>query len=157
MTSTIPTSAAAARTGTRVVKRILIVEDDEVSRLTIGAMLQETGKALDFTVEVLDAGDGLEGLRILTEEHNHRRQIDLILCDLYMPRMYGTAFFERIHTFEGLSFARDIPFVIISTEFDPAKINAAIHAGVSDWLCKPVTLPQIQRMFVNLAFRHATV
>lgn len=150
-------SAAGARTGTKVVKRILIVEDDEVSRALVAGMLRETACLLDFTAEIIEAHDGLEALRILTDENNHRRSIDLILCDLYMPRMYGTAFFERIHTFEGLCFARDIPFVIISTEFDPLKINAAIQAGVSDWLCKPVTSPQIQRMFVNLAFRHVAV
>jgi two-component system cell cycle sensor histidine kinase/response regulator CckA len=66
---------------------ILLVEDTESLRRSIGQMLERAG----YTV--LPASHGIEALRIL-EEHDGR--IDLVLTDIGLPRIRGPELVERL-------------------------------------------------------------
>jgi len=84
-------------------RRILIVDDDEITRYTLGALLSKEG------YEVLTAGDGFEALAAM------RCGIpDLIITDLKMPNMSG---------FELLGIVRkrfpSIAVIAMSAEFMP--------------------------------------
>jgi CheY-like chemotaxis protein len=59
-------------------KRILFIDDNEPFRVSFARILERQG----YTV--VQAGDGLEGLRKFEEERP-----DLIICDLIMPEMEG--------------------------------------------------------------------
>jgi CheY-like chemotaxis protein len=59
-------------------KRILFIDDNEPFRVSFARILERRG----YTV--VQAGDGLEGLRKFEEERP-----DLIICDLIMPEMEG--------------------------------------------------------------------
>ena len=59
---------------------ILLVDDDEQVRGTIGAMLRDLGYA------VREAGDGEEALAALDQEAG----LDILLTDLVMPEMNGS-------------------------------------------------------------------
>ncbi len=59
-------------------KRILVVDDDELVRPTVSAML----RALDF--EVVEAPNGKEALQYVS-----KTDFDLILTDLFMPEFDG--------------------------------------------------------------------
>ena len=56
--------------------RILIAEDDPNTARLLGAIVKRAG------YEPLIAADGVQALEML--DHNH---IDLLLCDVMMPRM----------------------------------------------------------------------
>jgi CheY-like chemotaxis protein len=58
--------------------RILLIDDEEPVRLTLGEMLRLAGH------EVVTAGDGQEGL-----ERFRERAFDLVVTDVVMPRKSG--------------------------------------------------------------------
>jgi len=66
---------------------ILIVEDEDDVR----ALMQEALAAYHYTVLV--AGDGDEAIALAQA---HRGEIDLLLCDVVMPRMQGPQVVERV-------------------------------------------------------------
>lgn len=80
--------------------RILIIEDDPGIRESLSELLREVGYA------VLEARNGLEGLREATE---HRP--DVILLDLMMPAMNGWEF--RAAQKQDATLV-DIPVIVIS-------------------------------------------
>jgi CheY-like chemotaxis protein len=67
---------------------ILLVEDDEAVRDTIGHELVVLG------YRVVEAADGPEALRVAQEQPG--RQIDLLLTDVVMPDMDGCALAARL-------------------------------------------------------------
>jgi CheY-like chemotaxis protein len=66
---------------------VLLVEDDEGVRLTVGLCLRR------FGYRILEAGDGEEALTIA---HGHPGKIDVLLTDVAMPRMGGRALAEQL-------------------------------------------------------------
>jgi signal transduction histidine kinase len=66
---------------------ILVVEDDAAVRKRIISMLAGAG------YNVLAAQDGIDGLDVW---NTHRKQVDLVLTDVVMPRMGGRAFVETL-------------------------------------------------------------
>jgi PAS domain S-box-containing protein len=66
---------------------ILVVEDDESTRVAICEILNAMGYA------VLDVADGVEALDVLAEKNG---QIDLILSDLVMPNMGGRDLYDTV-------------------------------------------------------------
>jgi CheY-like chemotaxis protein len=62
----------------RIVARILVIDDDDLVRSTVEAMLQTVGH------EVVLAGNGDQGLRQL-----EAGPVDLIITDVFMPQKEG--------------------------------------------------------------------
>jgi CheY-like chemotaxis protein len=58
--------------------RILVIDDDELIRGTVRAILASEGHETTLAV------DGEDGLREF-----HRQQFDLVLCDVFMPHKEG--------------------------------------------------------------------
>ena len=87
-------------------ERILVVEDDEVIRMTLGDRLNGEGYFVDF------AADGEEGLRKAT-----RDPYDLVILDVMLPRTspsppyagrYTVASWFRCHSYECGSIVRGL-------------------------------------------------
>jgi len=107
------------------VKRILVVEDEESTRLLLRRIL-ESNPVLAVTL----ADGGAEALK-LTAEHVY----DLILLDLLMP---GTGGIEVLTRIRDRSANSKTPVIIVSVMADaPTKI-ACESLGVSDYLVKPI-------------------
>src|SRR5262245_32178090 len=68
-------------------KTILVIEDQHVMRHKTVTILKMEG------YEVLEARDGLEGIRLAQEELP-----DLILCDIMMPERDGYAVLQAVRT-----------------------------------------------------------
>jgi DNA-binding NtrC family response regulator len=110
--------------------RLLVAEDEANLRLVIQKELQRLG----YRVQV--APDGEEALRRL-EEGN----VDVLLCDINMPRMDGMELLRRVHE------RPNPPEVIMLTGH--ATVETAIEAmklGAYDYLSKPYRITELDAL-----------
>lgn len=105
--------------------RVLIVDDSSVMRKLITRALRQAGTSVS---EVLEAGDGVEGLSVLADNN-----VDLILSDWNMPNMDGLTFVKELRK------TIDTPVLIITTEGGEAKVAEAMANGASGHIKKPFT------------------
>lgn len=110
--------------------RILIIDDYPGVRETLGAFLGALGH------EVLLAGDGPEGLRMLAEE-----QPSLLFLDIVMPGMSGLEVIRRIRAIHST-----IPVVMITGHDSPEIARELLLAGATDFIRKPLNLDYVQRV-----------
>lgn len=101
---------------------ILVVDDSLLVRKQVGNALRGLGYS------VVDAVDGLDAL----ERLETCPTIQMIICDVNMPRMNGIEFLERIH-----SKGNSLPVVMLTTEGEPELIQRAKALGAKGWLIKP--------------------
>jgi CheY-like chemotaxis protein len=106
--------------------RLLVVEDHADSRAVLRQLLSALGATVD------EAGDGREALEVLAAP---RRQPDLILCDLRMPRMDGFALARRVR--RDLRWRR-VPMVAVTALTAPGDYDRTLEAGFSAHLEKPI-------------------
>src|SRR6266545_6787476 len=102
---------------------VLIVDDSSTMRKIISRSLRQAGLAVD---EIFEAGDGVEGLNVLSS-----KSVDLILSDINMPNMDGLEFIKMVRA-NGNS----VPIVMITTEGGEDIIKEAISSGASDSIKK---------------------
>jgi CheY-like chemotaxis protein len=106
-------------------RRILIVDDDEGARTALAAWLGR-----DY--EVVTAGDGIEGL-----ERAAQMAPDIVIADVWMPRLDGVSMVNRMKRIESL---RHVPVVFLSGQTEPVSIAAGFSAGGHSYLTKPIDL-----------------
>lgn len=118
--------------------KVLIVEDDPIARIYIQASL----RALEL--ETVIAADGEEALAALDTE-----PIRLVVSDWMMPKIDGLELCRRIRAREG-----EYVYFILLTQMSASRENedAAIEAGVDDFLLKPVN-PRELKIRLHVARR----
>src|SRR5258705_12119044 len=67
--------------------RVLVIDDDDLLRKALCGALAEAG------YEVIDAGNGVAGLRLYSEQG-----ADLVLVDIFMPEMDGLQVIRALRT-----------------------------------------------------------
>jgi CheY-like chemotaxis protein/anti-sigma regulatory factor (Ser/Thr protein kinase) len=103
--------------------RILVVDDDRTTRLVMRKVLTRAG----FTAS--DAEDGVEALKAL----RGRRRFDLILLDVWMPRMNGLELLTELRTLASP------PRVVVMTSDDaPETLLQAVRGQAFSYVHKPV-------------------
>ncbi|MCC7248222.1 MAG: two-component system response regulator [Lysobacter sp.] len=118
--------------------KIVIVDDQTSARTMLRHILEDIGPEL----EVLDFGDSEEALR--WSEHNRP---DLLLLDYRMPAIDGLEFARR---FRRSLTNRDVPIVLVTVVGDEPIRQAALDAGVIDFLVKPVRPRELRARCRNL-------
>lgn len=96
-------------------KAILLIDDEEIFVRMYQRFLQNN----NFNVQT--APDGAEGLKKALDDHP-----DLILLDIYMPKMDGIAFLKELRKDTWGKTAK----VIILTNFDP---NDEVLKGIEEY------------------------
>ena len=109
--------------------RILVVDDDRTTRLLISSTLTTAG----YSATV--AKDGKEALELL-----RTRRFDLMLLDVWMPRMNGLDLLERLR-------GRKVrPRVVVMTSDDaPDTLLKAVRQHAYKYLHKPVDAAALLR------------
>jgi two-component system, response regulator RpfG len=121
---------------------VLIVDDQPSAR----AMLRHVVEGIGPDLHVEDFGDPLQALR-RSEEWDP----DLLLLDYRMPEMDGLEFARR---FRRPPAHRDVPIILITVVGDEPVRQAALEAGVIDFLVKPVRPRELRARCRNvLTFR----
>jgi DNA-binding response OmpR family regulator len=119
-------------------RRILCIEDDPECSALIREELEERG----FSVVV--AHDGLQGFGLLLKS-----QVDLVLCDVSMPRMSG---FEVLEKFKELAPDSEIPFIFLTGLSDREDELAGRELGADDYVKKPIDFDILQAI-INARLR----
>jgi len=103
-------------------KKILIIDDDPAFRNLVEQVLTQKG------YEVLKAGSGREGLRLMFDQRP-----DLVLLDVVIPDVDGWQVCSRIREIS------DVPIIIISGRLKSEEdIVRGLDYGADDYLFKPV-------------------
>lgn len=118
--------------------KALIVEDDPIARLYIDASLKAQG------LETIVTEDGEAALAAIAAE-----PVRLIVSDWMMPKVDGLELCRRVRARGG-----DYIYFIMLTQMSASRENedAAIDAGVDDFLLKPVN-PRELKIRLHVARR----
>ena len=120
--------------------RILIVEDSPTMRqLLVFALRRLPG------VDIVEAQDGMDGLRKLSSDH-----FDLALIDINMPVMDGL---KLIGLMRGEDELRDVPVVVITTEGAEQDRERALRLGANEYLTKPIQANRVLAVVRSLLKR----
>jgi serine/threonine protein kinase/FixJ family two-component response regulator len=134
------TRAAQATGKPRAVARVLVVDDSATARKHIREVL--TG--LGFT-QLVEATDGAEAVAALT-----RDGFDLIVTDYNMPFMDGNGLVGYLRHNPATA---AIPVIMVTTEQDPAKLDAIEKLGVSAICDKAFPVEAVSDLLEQMAFR----
>jgi two-component system cell cycle response regulator len=103
--------------------RVLVVEDDRVTREYVAGLLR--GAGLD--VQTLDSGSPAVDLA-----RNHK--VDLVLLDVVMPGVSGIDVCRMIKSVTTHSF---VPVILVTAKSDTTSRVEGLRIGADDYVCKP--------------------
>lgn len=111
--------------------RILLVEDNDISRQLMTDFLRHCG----YSIHALASGSAFAQEMALFCPH-------LVLLDLKLPDIDGFAVLEQVQ--QNAEWAKT-PIIVISAFAFQTDRERALSLGASQYLVKPVMLPQIQQ------------
>jgi two-component system KDP operon response regulator KdpE len=106
--------------------RVLVVDDEPKVRAVLEAGLGARG----FVVET--ARTGKEALDAIQFRHP-----DVVVLDLLLPDLRGTAIIERVRTWSP------VPIIVLSVEGSEVEKVHALNAGADDYVTKPLGLDEL--------------
>lgn len=112
-------------------KKILLVEDNELSRDMLSRRLQRRG------YKVVMAANGLSGVEMAGSETP-----DLILMDMNLPDIDGWEATQAIRKREHGTNKR-VPIIAVTAHALSSDMNKALQAGCDDYAPKPIQLDQL--------------
>jgi two-component system cell cycle response regulator DivK len=104
--------------------KILYIEDNVENRTLVKRVLEVEGYV------VLEADDGIDGLRVVREEAP-----DLILIDINLPEIDGYEITTRLRQMEGLN---NIPIVALTANVLKGDRERSLEAGCDGYIQKPI-------------------
>ena len=110
--------------------RLLVVEDDDSIRETVGEALRAEG------YEVLTCADGSEALGLLTSESV--QPVDLLVLDLMLPGLGGLDLCRELRRFNN-----NTPILVISARDNEMDRVLGLEVGADDYLVKPFGLREL--------------
>ena len=105
-------------------KRLLIIDDNGVSRSLLKLLLQEEG----FVV-IEEASGGEQGLRLA-----QKMLPDIVFLDIEMPGMGGLEVLSQLRPLLPSAMV-----IMVTSNADRGTVQAAVSAGASGYILKPFT------------------
>jgi len=120
--------------------RVLVVDDDEDSRLLLSHLLERNG----YEVVLADGGRAaLDSLRT--------KEVDVILLDVMMPQMDG---FTVCRELQKSATTASLPVILLTARDDMETRATGMNLGVSEFLAKPVNKDELfSRLKTQVAAR----
>lgn len=108
-----------------VMGKILIVENEDHVRRTVGLALKQGG------YEVIEAADGEQAIQTIQSDMQ-TQSISVVICDLGLPKLTGN---------EVVAFIRaklpSVPIIVLTDQPDVQGAAFLFKQGVVDYLIKP--------------------
>jgi CheY-like chemotaxis protein len=111
--------------------KVLIVEDDEISKLLITIAVKTYSK------EILKVSTGIDAI----EACRNNPDIDLVMMDINMPEMGGYEATEKIREFN-----KDLIIIAQTANGMQSDRDEAIAAGCTDYISKPVNIASLSEL-----------
>ena len=106
-------------------KRVLVIDDDELYRETVAACLEQAGYS------VRRAENGTRGVELAQSN-----PFDLIISDVIMDDLDGFAVLDRLRMDPSTS---SIPFILMTGLSDKENMRRGMSRGADDFIVKPFT------------------
>ncbi|MDX1385263.1 MAG: response regulator [Thermoanaerobaculia bacterium] len=133
--SAVPSGHRSDGDGRRL--RILVADDDDVTRRSLKRLLESYGHRASTAV------DGAQALELLG-----RRRFDLAILDLAMPRLDGLEVARRVRRGETMN---EPSLVAFTARTRPSDRQATREAGFGVHLGKPLDVGRLRRLLDQLA------
>ncbi len=125
---------------------MLVIDDAKTNRHYVASLLAER-RLCD---ECLEAEDGLVAFKVM-----RTTPVDLVICDLNMPRCDGLKFLRLKGTDRALD---NIPVIVLTGAEESARKIQALTSGASDYVVKPFDPSElVARISVQLKLRKLQV
>lgn len=121
---------------------VLIVDDQSTSR----TILTHVVKSINAKIKVIEKTNPEEALEWATEH-----TANLVFVDYVMPEMNGIDFARLLKT---LPHYESVPVIMITIKKDAETRYAALDAGITDFLSKPVDIYECTARSKNLMTMH---
>lgn len=121
---------------------VLNVDDQSTSR----AILTQVIKSINPKIKVVEKSNPEEALEWATQHKS-----DLVYVDYLMPEMNGVDFVRLLKTLPSYE---SVPVIMITIRKDAETRYAALDAGVTDFLSKPVDVYECTARCKNLLTMH---
>lgn len=113
-----------------MIKQILVIDDEDESRHSLGRLLAMDGYD---GAEAVSARDGLDYL--------HEKTVQLVISDLYMPGMDGIELLREMQEHHP-----DIPVILLTVAGEVESYLEAINLGAVEYLHKPLRLADLKAL-----------
>jgi len=126
--------------------RILIAEDDLISRKFISKILSQYGEC-DVTV---DGQEALDAYLLAAKENRH---YDLICLDIMMPKIDGVRVLKAIRALEkeqGNSVAHQAKIIMLTALADKEYVTKAFEIGCQAYATKPIDTEKLVEVLQKL-------
>ena len=115
--------------------KILVAEDNEINAEIITELLDSIG------IKCVIAEDGLEALRVFTEESPD--EFDMIFMDIQMPIMDGYESARRIRASNNTR-AKSIPIIAMTANAFEDDVKASMASGMNAHISKPIDFERLK-------------
>ena len=122
---------AAAQSSLERPLRVLLVEDVDVNRELVRAMLEP------FEIEIETAVNGAEAIDAVGNV-----RFDAVLMDIQMPVMDGITAMRRIRAMADPQISR-LPIIAMTANVLPEQVQRCLEAGADDHVGKPINIAQL--------------
>ena len=126
--------------------RILVIDDMP----SIRELVKNHLKAMGYK-NIIEAGDGEEGLKILIQQNASGAPVELVICDWNMPKMKGLDLLKQVR---GTSEWQNLPFVLLTSESEREQVTEAVLAGVSQYIVKPFAVKIFEEKLKTVWAKH---
>ena len=115
--------------------KILVAEDNEINAEIITELLDSIG------IKCVIAEDGLEALRVFTEESPD--EFDMIFMDIQMPIMDGYESARKIRASNNTR-AKSIPIIAMTANAFEDDVKASMASGMNAHISKPIDFERLK-------------
>ncbi len=123
--------------------KVLILDDQETSRSILGKVIMGISPNIQLHEEIAP---------ISALNWAIKNAVDLVMVDFLMPGMNGIEFVERLRKYPSYKY---VPIIMVTVKPELETKYAALEAGVTDFLIKPVDTQECLARSMNLlTMRH---
>ena len=124
---------------------VMVVDDDAFMRKFVTRTLEAIGVG-----HVITAEDGSDALTQLAETDG---AVDLVICDIEMPKMTGYEFVRSVRH-STVSRFKDVPVLILTGQDTDRNMEKARFHEINGYLVKPPTVDLLRAQIRNVLGLH---